>query len=195
MSPAINTALREVLDDTLGEALARYIGRVREAGYDQAARKAVRAARDAFFGQPTFRRRGAWDRNLFDDDPDTFFAVSRRYRDVRVRGGAFRLDLGAPVAVDRLVLEAERIRIVELAHDEWDRIPEVLDEFAEYVLLGECLGPDHDGCAGRSAGAGIKDRRQACGNNGKRRGQRGKDAATITPGNGDFHPANESVEQ
>jgi len=35
--------------------------------------------------------------------------------------------------LDRLVLESERIRIVELGHDEWDRIPEVLDEFAEKI--------------------------------------------------------------
>jgi len=66
---------------------------------------AVRNARDAFFNQPTFRRRGAWDRNLFDSDPDTFFATARRFGDVRVRKGAFRLDLGAAVDIDHLVLE------------------------------------------------------------------------------------------
>ena len=41
--------------------------------------------------------------------------------------------------LDRLVLESERIRIVELAHDEWDRIPEVLDEFSQTV---EEIGPN-----------------------------------------------------
>jgi quinone-modifying oxidoreductase subunit QmoB len=41
--------------------------------------------------------------------------------------------------LDRLVLESERIRVVELAHDEWDRIPSVLDEFAETV---EEIGPN-----------------------------------------------------
>jgi len=67
--------------------------------------EAVRNARDAYFNQPTFRRRGAWDRNLFDSDPETFLSVSRRVRDPRVRGGCLRLDFGAPVAMDRLTLE------------------------------------------------------------------------------------------
>jgi quinone-modifying oxidoreductase subunit QmoB len=35
--------------------------------------------------------------------------------------------------LDRLVLESERIRVVELGHDDWDRIPTVLDEFAETI--------------------------------------------------------------
>jgi quinone-modifying oxidoreductase subunit QmoB len=35
--------------------------------------------------------------------------------------------------LERLVLEPERIKIVELAHDEFDRVPQVLDEFAETI--------------------------------------------------------------
>jgi quinone-modifying oxidoreductase subunit QmoB len=35
--------------------------------------------------------------------------------------------------LDRLALESDRIRIVELAHDEWDRLPQVLDEFASEI--------------------------------------------------------------
>ena len=35
--------------------------------------------------------------------------------------------------LERLALEPERIKVVELAHDEWDRIPAVLDEFAETI--------------------------------------------------------------
>ena len=67
----------------------------------------VRAARRAFFDQPVLRRRFLWDAALFDDDPDTAFAVCRRWghRDVRVRGGAFRLDLGRPTMLDCLRLE------------------------------------------------------------------------------------------
>jgi hypothetical protein len=66
----------------------------------------VQRARDAFFEQPVLKGRNLWDRNLFDDDPDTAFAVGRRrVSDMRVRGGAFRLDLGAPTMLDRLVLE------------------------------------------------------------------------------------------
>jgi quinone-modifying oxidoreductase subunit QmoB len=39
----------------------------------------------------------------------------------------------------RLVLEPERIKVVELSHDEFDRVPEVLDEFAAAI---EALGPN-----------------------------------------------------
>ncbi len=35
--------------------------------------------------------------------------------------------------LDRLVLERERIRLVELAHNEFARIPDILDEFAEEI--------------------------------------------------------------
>ncbi len=35
--------------------------------------------------------------------------------------------------LDRLALESDRIRLVELAHDEFERIPEILDEFAEAI--------------------------------------------------------------
>jgi len=41
--------------------------------------------------------------------------------------------------LERLSLEAERIKVVELAHDEFERIPQVLDEFAETL---EELGPN-----------------------------------------------------
>jgi quinone-modifying oxidoreductase subunit QmoB len=35
--------------------------------------------------------------------------------------------------LERLALESERVKLVELAHDEFHRIPEVLDEFAEEI--------------------------------------------------------------
>jgi quinone-modifying oxidoreductase subunit QmoB len=41
--------------------------------------------------------------------------------------------------LNRLALEPERIRVVELSHDEFDRVPEVLDEFAETI---DGLGPN-----------------------------------------------------
>jgi quinone-modifying oxidoreductase subunit QmoB len=41
--------------------------------------------------------------------------------------------------LQRLALEPERIRVVELAHDESARIPEILDEFATTI---EELGPN-----------------------------------------------------
>ena len=65
----------------------------------------VQGARDAFFNQPTWRRRFLADANLFDDDPETAFAVGRRWGEMRVKGGAFRLDLGDVTAIDRLELE------------------------------------------------------------------------------------------
>ncbi|HEY3330243.1 MAG TPA: hypothetical protein VGK19_09505 [Capsulimonadaceae bacterium] len=67
----------------------------------------VRAARDAFFAQPAFRRRFIDEAALFDNDPDTAFAVSRRWQHIErsIRGGSFRLDLGEPVMIDQLKLE------------------------------------------------------------------------------------------
>lgn len=68
----------------------------------------VQAARDAFFNQPIFRQRNMWDQNLFDDDPDTAFAICRRWPwvpDMRIRGGSFRVDFGACVQINKLVLE------------------------------------------------------------------------------------------
>ena len=41
--------------------------------------------------------------------------------------------------LNRLALEPERIKVVELAHDEFDRIPEVLDAFSKTI---EELGPN-----------------------------------------------------
>ncbi len=41
--------------------------------------------------------------------------------------------------LDRLTLESERVKVVELAHDEFHRIPEVLDEFVSEI---EDVGPN-----------------------------------------------------
>ncbi len=65
---------------------------------------AVRKAQDAFFNQEVFVNRGIWDKNLFDGDLNTGFYLSKKYDyDVRVKGGAFRLDLGEVIKVDELV--------------------------------------------------------------------------------------------
>lgn len=65
----------------------------------------VRAARHAFFNQPTLIKRGVWHRNLFDGDMNTGFWPSRRYGiDQRVKRGCLRLDFGEVVDVDRVVL-------------------------------------------------------------------------------------------
>ena len=41
--------------------------------------------------------------------------------------------------LQRLALEPERINMVELSHDEFDRIPAILDEFAKEVVD---IGPE-----------------------------------------------------
>ena len=63
----------------------------------------VKNARDAFFEQQIFVDRGLWDKNLFDGKEDTSFYVSRRRdKNVKVKEAAFRLDFGAPIAIDKL---------------------------------------------------------------------------------------------
>ena len=64
----------------------------------------VKKAREAFFNQKSFINRGIWDKNLFDGDRNTGFWPSKKYDiDLRVKAGAFRLDLGKVVDVDSLV--------------------------------------------------------------------------------------------
>jgi len=65
----------------------------------------VQNARDAFFHQDAFVNRGIWDRNLFDSNMETGFWPSKKYDiELRVKGGALRLDLGEVVMVDQIVL-------------------------------------------------------------------------------------------
>ena len=66
----------------------------------------VEAARRAFFEQEFFWRRGIWDKYMFDDNPETFFgAWYRNDTDLRIDGGALRVDMGGPVTVDTIVIE------------------------------------------------------------------------------------------
>jgi quinone-modifying oxidoreductase subunit QmoB len=41
--------------------------------------------------------------------------------------------------LERLALEPERIKVVELSHDEFDKIPQILDDFNDEL---EELGPN-----------------------------------------------------
>ena len=92
--------------------------------------KEVEEARQAFFNQETFRKRGIWDRNLFDGDPATSFFPSRKYkRDQRILGGCFRLDLGAVINPDSIVL---------IAPDEYSLQPLLASE-GNYVEISEDL--------------------------------------------------------
>lgn len=63
----------------------------------------VKAARDAFFAQDTYKFRGLESRMMFDGDPDTYFdAVSRG---ARLMGGCLRVDLGEIYDIDRVEIE------------------------------------------------------------------------------------------
>ena len=73
----------------------------------------VRAAREAFFGQLTYRLRGCEASAMFDGREDTFFdAQSRCYcnEDLRTNGGCLRVDLGREV-------EADAVEIIFFAAD------------------------------------------------------------------------------
>jgi quinone-modifying oxidoreductase subunit QmoB len=50
----------------------------------------------------------------------------------------YRMD-NVKETLERLSLESERVRIIELARDEYARIPEVFEEFAEKI---EEVGPN-----------------------------------------------------
>ena len=67
----------------------------------------VKAARDAFFGQPLFKEREIWDRNLFDGDTSTGFSIAMRWGDIRPFGeSGFHLDMGESQELDKLVIES-----------------------------------------------------------------------------------------
>lgn len=67
---------------------------------------AVQKARDAFFEQTAFVKRGIWDKNLFDGDMKTGFWPSRKYNiDQKIKGGCFRLDLGEITNIDQIIIK------------------------------------------------------------------------------------------
>ncbi|WP_297088292.1 hypothetical protein [uncultured Draconibacterium sp.] len=70
----------------------------------------VKKARDTFFENEYFIRRGLWDKFMFDGDLNTFFGVYRyssdQEKDKRIDGGALRLDLGKIESVDKIVMSS-----------------------------------------------------------------------------------------
>lgn len=66
----------------------------------------VQKAREAYFEQDLFWRRGIWDKYMFDERFDTFFGSSTRKRDRRIHGGALRLDLGDMRQLDSMAIHA-----------------------------------------------------------------------------------------
>ena len=110
----------------------------------------VQKARDAFFNQEVLVERGIWDKYLFDGDMETSFYVNMRFgRDLRINGGAFRVDFGESIEIDRLVIHVKdeqslqpykRDEIVrtEVSADlnKWDRI---------FMLAGKTMEMDLSG--------------------------------------------------
>lgn len=67
----------------------------------------VKAARDAFFGQETYRLRGCESRFAFDGKDDTFFdGISKTFfGGFRMDGGCLRVDFGKEYDADYIMLE------------------------------------------------------------------------------------------
>jgi hypothetical protein len=79
----------------------------------------VKAARDAFFNQPTFINRGVWDKYLFDGDMKTGFWS--RNADYKIKNGCFRLDLGQETQADSvIILVNDYYALRPLSYDEGD---------------------------------------------------------------------------
>jgi hypothetical protein len=66
----------------------------------------VQEARDAFFDQELFWRRGVWDKYMFDGNLDTFFSALHYGRDKRLDGGTLRVDFNKIESLDRISLQA-----------------------------------------------------------------------------------------
>ncbi|MGI6336150.1 MAG: hypothetical protein ACOXZM_03710 [Eubacteriales bacterium] len=64
----------------------------------------VKAARDAFFDQDTYRFRGCESRALFDGNDATFFDTKTKCYNIRVDGGCLRVDFGAVIDADTVEL-------------------------------------------------------------------------------------------
>ena len=62
----------------------------------------VQQARDAFFGQLSYRARGPEARFLFDGNEDSFYDGTSRCYNRRVEGGCLRVDLGEIYRVSRI---------------------------------------------------------------------------------------------
>lgn len=65
----------------------------------------VKAARDAFFGQETYRFRGCESSAAFSDDRDSFFDGESVFFRTRLNGGCLRVDFGKICSVDRVEIE------------------------------------------------------------------------------------------
>lgn len=103
---------------------ARSLRRAGETRFD-----CVKAARDEFFGQLTYKARGCEGRYAFDGDDSTFFdGYSRRYAGgLRFDGGCMRVDFGEVYDCDEIVLT------VFSCDEPTDEVPaQIIPERGEY---------------------------------------------------------------
>lgn len=74
----------------------------------------VQKARNAFFEQDLFIERAVWDRFAFDGDEDTWFKIGGgRFKPKPIEGGSFRIEFGAALKIDKLVLRCEGLEKFE----------------------------------------------------------------------------------
>ncbi len=66
----------------------------------------VKAARDAFFNQSVFVERELWDKYLFDGNVKNAFSLNMRWGSVELSGTVFRLDIGASIHLDSLIIKS-----------------------------------------------------------------------------------------
>lgn len=68
---------------------------------------AVEKARKAFLDQPLMEARALSDQFMFDADPSTVFDAFVRNRDMRISGGALRVDFAKPLSFDRIAIHTQ----------------------------------------------------------------------------------------
>ena len=101
----------------------------------------VKRARHAFFKQKTFVERGVWDKNLFDGDLNTGFWPSKKYNiDLKIRGGAFRLDLGEITDVDEIVIHVPDIFSLQPLLPEEGNYAEVSSDLKQWETITYLAG-------------------------------------------------------
>lgn len=65
----------------------------------------VRKARDAFFGQETYKARGCEARFMFDGKQDTYFDANSKTFETRIDGGCLRVDFGKTYKAAKLTID------------------------------------------------------------------------------------------
>jgi hypothetical protein len=92
----------------------------------------VKAARDAYFEDPVFVKKGIWDKYAFDGDLKTAFkfrVYTNQYLNRTRRVGQFRLDFGDEIALDKLLMVNvdtgdNELKTIQVSNDlkSWKRV-------------------------------------------------------------------------